>query len=114
VASLVGSLKLQVSFAKEPYKKDDILEKRPMVLRSLLIVASPPQASSEVSAIVNHVTWSRYRVHSILLVYTFVFQIYRDAAGNSLNRCEAPILPGEVGGWGRVPLERWGAGVEYH
>jgi len=21
---------------------------------------------------------------------------------------------GEVGGWGRVPLERWGAGVEYH
>jgi len=20
----------------------------------------------------------------------------------------------EVGGWGRVPLERWGAGVEYH
>ena len=23
-------------------------------------------------------------------------------------------LPGEVGGWGRVPLERWGAGVEYH
>jgi len=22
--------------------------------------------------------------------------------------------PPEVGGWGRVPLERWGAGVEYH
>ena len=21
---------------------------------------------------------------------------------------------GEVGGWGRVPLETWGAGVEYH
>jgi len=38
---LVGSLKLQVSFAKEPYERDDILQKRPMLLRSLLIVATP-------------------------------------------------------------------------
>jgi len=32
---LVGSLKLQVSFAKEPYKRDCILQKRPLILRSL-------------------------------------------------------------------------------
>jgi len=38
---LVGSLKLQVSFAKEPYNRDDILQKRPIILRSLLIVATP-------------------------------------------------------------------------
>ena len=38
---LVGSLKLQVSFAKDTYKRDDILQKRPIILRSLLIVASP-------------------------------------------------------------------------
>jgi len=38
---LVGSLKLQVSFAKETYKRDDILQKRPIILRSLLIVAIP-------------------------------------------------------------------------
>jgi len=38
---LVGSLIFQVSFAKEPYKRDYILQKRPMVLRSLLIVATP-------------------------------------------------------------------------
>jgi len=31
---LVGSLKLQVSFAKEAYKRDDILQKRPIILRS--------------------------------------------------------------------------------
>ena len=39
----VGSLKLQVSFVKEPCKRDDILQKRPIiqVLRSLLIVAIP-------------------------------------------------------------------------
>ena len=35
---LVGSLKLFVSFAKEPYKRDYILQKRPVILRSLLIV----------------------------------------------------------------------------
>jgi len=38
---LVGSLKVQVSFAKESHKRDDILQKRPMILRSLLIVATP-------------------------------------------------------------------------
>ena len=38
---LVRSLKVQVSFAKEPYKTDYILQKSPMILRSLLIVATP-------------------------------------------------------------------------
>jgi len=38
---LVGSLKVKVSNAKEPYKRDDILQKRPIILRSLLIVATP-------------------------------------------------------------------------
>ena len=37
---LVGSLKLKVSFAKEPYKRDDILQKRPIVLSILLTVAT--------------------------------------------------------------------------
>jgi len=37
---LGGSLKLQVSFAKDPYKRDIILQKRPTILRSLLIVAT--------------------------------------------------------------------------
>ena len=30
-------------FAKEPYERDDILQKRPVILRSLLIVATPYQ-----------------------------------------------------------------------
>ena len=37
----VGSLKVQVSFAKEPYKRDDILQKRLLILRSLLTVVTP-------------------------------------------------------------------------
>jgi len=44
---LVGSIKLYVSFAKEPYKRDDILQKRPVILRSLLIVANPYQISDK-------------------------------------------------------------------
>ena len=35
---VVRSLQLQVSFANEPYKRDYILRKRPIILRSLLIV----------------------------------------------------------------------------
>ena len=38
---LVGSSKLQVSFAKEPCKREDTLQKRPIILSSLPIVASP-------------------------------------------------------------------------
>ena len=38
---LVGSLKLQVSFANVRYKRDDILQKRPIIVRSLLTVATP-------------------------------------------------------------------------
>jgi len=37
----VGSLKLHVSFAKEPYKRGYVLQKRPIILRSLIIVATP-------------------------------------------------------------------------
>jgi len=35
------SIQLQVSFAKETYKRDDILQKRPMILSILLTVATP-------------------------------------------------------------------------
>jgi len=38
---LIGSIKLEVSFAKDPYKRDDILQKRPIVELMLLTVATP-------------------------------------------------------------------------
>ena len=38
---LVGSSKFQVSFAKEPYKRDYIVQKRPVISRSILIEATP-------------------------------------------------------------------------
>jgi len=38
---LVGSLKLWDFFEKEPCERDDILQKRPIILWSLLLVATP-------------------------------------------------------------------------
>jgi len=38
---LVASLKSYVSFVKEPYKRDDILQKRPIIWRSLLFDHEP-------------------------------------------------------------------------
>ena len=40
---LLGSIKLQVSFSKETYKRDAILQKRPIILSILLTVATPYQ-----------------------------------------------------------------------
>ena len=42
---LVGSIKWYVSFAKEPYETDDILQERPKVLSILLTVATPHVAA---------------------------------------------------------------------
>ena len=43
---LIGSVKLLVSFAKDPYKRDYILQKRPIILRCPLIVATLESQSS--------------------------------------------------------------------
>ena len=61
---LVGSLKLQVSFAKEPFKRDYILQKRYFILRSLLIVATPYQISLWHSSM----NWSHFSKVSFLVV----------------------------------------------
>jgi len=67
---LVGSLKLQVSFAKEPYKRDYVLQKIPIILRRLLIVATPYQKSW---VLVDKKIWGFFDSapeESILLWYT--------------------------------------------
>jgi len=42
----VGLMNLLVSFAKEPYKRDNTLEKRPIILSILLTVATPYSTAS--------------------------------------------------------------------
>ena len=60
----VGLLNLQVSFAKKPYKRDNILQKRPIILSILLTVATPYLYVSQTlysrnSATVGMQWWSR-------------------------------------------------------
>jgi len=57
---LVGSSKLQVSFAKEPYKRDYILQKKPVILRSLLIVATP-------------LPFFLFQVHNYMYMYVLIY-----------------------------------------
>ena len=52
---LVGSIKLQVTFAKEPYKRDIILQKKPMILSILLTIATPQHTKD-----ISHM-WIRHR-----------------------------------------------------
>ena len=42
----LGGDKIYVSFAKEPHTRDDILQKRPIILRSLLIEVTPDDITS--------------------------------------------------------------------
>jgi len=53
---LVGSIKLLVSFAKETYKRDDILQKRPIILSILLTVATP-YMYMESRSLKSHASW---------------------------------------------------------
>ena len=46
---LVGSIKLHVSFAQEPYKREDILQKRPIILSILSILIPQSGFDSELT-----------------------------------------------------------------
>ena len=61
----LGSIRLQVSFAKEAYKRDDILQKRLTILSMLLTVATPYE-------------------HVIMNMYEHLL-IYRVASGSSIH-----------------------------
>ena len=110
VATISRLLKIiGLFFAKEPYKRDYILQKRPRILRSLLIVATPYDLEPCVTRL-------KHKFPQICLQICLV-------ARRLLDICCYLLMRGgglgsstirEVGGWGRVPLERWGAGVEYH
>jgi len=59
----VGSIKWEVSFAKEPYKRDNILQKRPRILLILLTVASPYECDSHMRVTAIWV-WQPYECDS--------------------------------------------------
>jgi len=63
---LVGSLKSWVSFAKEPYKRDDILQKIPIIFRSLLTVATPYNECMLHAWMYDFVTFMSYRISATI------------------------------------------------
>ena len=112
---LVGSLKLYVSFAKEPHKSDDILQKRPIIVRSLLIVATP---SSDVwhdvlpCAECVKIDWKTQ------IFLFFVQPICRVCQkwmhDTHLHESRHMNESFHMNASRPMNAERWGAGVEYH
>ena len=64
---LIGSWKFLVSFAKELYKRDDILQKRPRILRSLLVEATPYRYVS------MYVWKNPYLSVQTISIYTYIY-----------------------------------------
>jgi len=83
---LVGSIKLSVSFAKETYKRDAILQKRPIISSILLTVATP------YTHIYSHrpltCTYHIYPVHAhvYIFIYTHIYTYYAYRRSSEL-RC---------------------------
>ena len=75
---LVGSLKSDVSFAKEPYKRDDILQQRPIFLRSPLIEATP-----------YHAYWPSVVRQWVYTAHADILQCVRDYTPHVLTFCSA-------------------------
>jgi len=60
---LVGPLKLQVSFATEPYNRDYILQERTIILNSLPIVATSYPKRDIDTALISLRVRRRHRMH---------------------------------------------------
>jgi len=84
---VVGSLKLQVSFAKKPYKRDYILQKRPIILRRLLLEATPLS--------VSHITHERVLLHiqkSCHIWISHVIYIGAQGTAGSWRSCVVSLM----------------------
>jgi len=70
---LVGSIQLQVSFAKEPYKRDDILQKRRIISSILLTVATPQQQTATHCNTLQHAAIS---LRALTLKIVFFWRLF--------------------------------------
>ena len=59
--TILTHTQLEVSFAKEPYKRDFMLQKRPVIVLILLTVATP------YAQLATHIThYTQYSLHTVL------------------------------------------------
>jgi len=73
-----GSLKIHVSFAKEPYKRDDILQRRRVLIRSLLIIATPYNSQQQsITQLLNKAppqnSLQYMYINTYLYIYIYVY-----------------------------------------
>ena len=77
VATISRHLKIIGLFcAKEPYKRDYILQKRPIILRSLLIITTLYAYMDHIyilthKSLIHH----RYFIHTFLICYTYIIDM---------------------------------------
>ena len=69
---LVGFLKLQVSFAKEPYKKDDILQKRRIIVRPCHRAPSDTRLYTYVYICIHEYIYI-YFIHMYIYIYMYIY-----------------------------------------
>ena len=89
----VGSLEWQVSFAKEPYKIDDILQKRPVIWRSLLIVATPYHVDGHI--VIKRICLT---VDTVLFFFCFFLVLFGFVLFNRIKERVKGIVYGNVCG----------------
>jgi len=82
--ALVGSLKLQVSFAKEPYKRDYSLQERPIHLGILLFLMASMSRLLKIIGLFCKRTLSK-RLYSAKEIYTFRYPAYLDGCCSTVQ-----------------------------
>ena len=72
------------SFPKEPYKRDDILQKRPIVLRSLLIVHAN-EGQGSIHTFAHTSTHSHTHIHTLSHTHTYTHFLSLIVTGSTAN-----------------------------
>jgi len=78
---LVGSIKLQVSFAKETYKRNYTLQKRPIILSILLTAATPYQSLPHIIPSPHSASRTPRELANTGVIQDTVFDIHIDVWG---------------------------------
>ena len=86
--------KIYISFAKEPCKRDDILQKRPKIFRSVLFIAAPYHNMSThcntLQHIATHSTHCNTLQHTAIHCNTLQHTATRITICQSLSTCVFP------------------------
>ena len=97
---LLGSLKVKVIFAKEPCKRNYILQKKPIILRSILIAATPYLLFITTQVKTHSYVWHDsficvpWLIHMCAMTHSYVchdsfMQVKSNLGGSFIFRCRS-------------------------